>query len=314
MPTLITPPRSELGHSHEEQPSEARAAFTTVVRMESTDGDGKATFDHIYDQPDPHEFYRTLQALDYEIPQHAYPKFATLLDGRESAPATILDVCCSYGVNAALLRCELTLDDLFRRYADNTLDQLSPAELVAADRQFYAGHQRAHAPRVFGLDLAANAIGYARDVGLLADGWAENLETNDPSPELVAAIRQVDLITITGGVGYVTERTFDRLMSVVGEGRKPMVAAFVLRRYSYAPIAQVLAQHGLVTEGEQGRTYPQRRFTTQGEQDAVLQSLAASGIDAAGKEADGRYHAEFFLSTPVGQSLRRRRDDAPAPP
>jgi len=152
---------------------------------------------------------------------------------------------------------------------------------------------------VLGLDLAANAIGYARKVGLIDNGWVENLEAEDPSPELVAAIREVDLITITGGVGYVSERTFDRLLSVFGDGPKPMVAAFVLRRYFYARIAQVLADHGLVTEQKLGRTYPQRRFATQQEQDTVLEALDALGIDAAGKEADGRYHADFFLSAPA---------------
>ena len=273
--------------------------ITTVMTMESAVGDGKATFGHIYDQADPRAYYRALGALDYEIPQQAYPIFAELLDGLDCSPATVLDVCCSYGVNAALMRCELGIDDLFRRYEDDALDQLGPAELIESDRQFYAGRQRAQAPRVLGLDLAANAIGYAREVGLLDNGWVENLEAEDPSPELVAAIREVDLITITGGVGYVSERTFDRLLSVFGDGPKPMVAAFVLRRYPYARIAQVLAQHGLVTEQELGRTYPQRRFATQQEQDTVLEALDALGIDAAGKEADGRYHADFFLSAPA---------------
>jgi len=247
------------------------------MTMESAVGDGKATFGHIYDQADPRAYYRALGALDYEIPQQAYPIFAELLDGLDCSPATVLDVCCSYGVNAALMRCELGIDDLFRRYEDDALDQLGPAELIESDRQFYAGRQRAQAPRVLGLDLAANAIGYAREVGLLDNGWVENLEAEDPSPELVAAIREVDLITITGGVGYVSERTFDRLLSVFGDG----------------------PEHGRVTKQELGRTYPQRRFATQQEQDAVLGALDALGIDAAGKEADGRYHADFFLSAPA---------------
>jgi len=150
---------------------------------------------------------------------------------------------------------------------------------------------------VLGLDLAANALGYARDVGLLEDGWAENLEDNDPSPELAAAVEKVDLITITGGIGYITARTFDRLLSVPSRP-KPLVAAFVLRQYSYTPIAEVLATHGLITEQEHGRTYPQRRFLTQQERDATLHTLAALGIDTTGKESEGRYHADFFLSTP----------------
>jgi len=268
------------------------------MTMHSVAGDVKATFDHIYDQPDPRAYYRTLGALDYEIPQQAYPTFGKLLDGLDSAPVTVLDLCCSYGINAALMRCALSIDDLFTRYEASSLDGLSSAELIASDRKFYAERLRPQPVRVLGLDLAANAIGYAREVNLLDDGWAENLENSDPSPELAAAVGEVDLITITGGIGYITARTFDRLLSVPGSRPKPLVAAFVLRQYSYAPIANVLATHGLITEQEQGRTYPQRRFATQQEQDAVLGVLDALGINSAGKEAKGRYHADFFLSTP----------------
>lgn len=260
--------------------------------------DGKAKFDHVYDQPDPRDYYRTLSALDYEIPQQALPTFETLLGGVESSPATVLDVCCSYGVNAALMRCELHLDDLFKRYRDTGLDEVARDELLELDREFYANRLREDSPRIMGLDLASNAISYAREVGLLDDGWAENLEVDDPSPELAAAIRDVELITITGGVGYITERTFDRLLSVFDDGHKPVIAAFVLRRYSYDEIARTLAKHGLATERETGRTYPQRRFASQPEQETTLQVLASLGIDPTGKEADGRYHADLYVSVP----------------
>jgi len=195
------------------------------MAMQFAAGDGKATFDHIYDELDPRAYYRTLGALDYEIPQQAYPTFDRLLSGLDSSPVTVLDLCCSYGINAALMRCALSIDDLFARYADSSLDGLSSAELIASDRNFYAERLRPQPVRVLGLDLASNAIGYAREVKLLDDGWAEDLETNDPSPELAAAVGEVDLITITGGVGYITARTFDRLLSVPGTRPKPLVAA-----------------------------------------------------------------------------------------
>jgi len=35
---------------------------------------------------------------------------------------TVLDLCCSYGVNAALMRCALSIDDLFARYEGSSLD------------------------------------------------------------------------------------------------------------------------------------------------------------------------------------------------
>ncbi len=261
--------------------------------------DGKAEFDHIYDQPDPREYYRTLGALDYEIPQQAVPTFERIVDKLDTSQATVLDVCCSYGVNAALMRCDVHLDDLMARYRDESLDELDPARLIQLDRQYYNDVMQAEPPRVLGLDVAGNAVEYAKEVGLLDDGWAENLEAHEPSPELVKGIQDVDLITITGGIGYVTERTVDRLLSVFDDDAKPTVAAFVLRRYSYDGIAATLSKHGLQTQKQEGRTYPQRRFASLQEQDATLQALDSLGVDPTGKEADGRYHAEFYLSVPA---------------
>ena len=74
----------------------------------------KADFTHIYTQPDPRAYYRTLGALDYEIPQHGRGVFDVVLDelrASNEAPV-VLDVCCSYGINAALLNLTKSLADL----------------------------------------------------------------------------------------------------------------------------------------------------------------------------------------------------------
>ena len=83
-------------------------------------GKDKESFDHIYNRPDPREYFRVLGSLDYEIPQVANPVFTTVLAARDRRAqlthdedsGSVLDVCCSYGVNAALLRCDLNLDDI----------------------------------------------------------------------------------------------------------------------------------------------------------------------------------------------------------
>ena len=76
------------------------------------------------------------------------------------------------------------------------------------------------------------------------------------------------------------------------------LVVFVLRVFDYGPIAAVLAERGLVTEKRPG-TFPQRRFADAAEQEAAVHDVRARGLDPTGKEADGWYHAECFVSRPA---------------
>ena len=67
----------------------------------------KATMDHIYNQHDPRAYFRELTKLDYAIPGRAKPVFQKLirhLQERRDEMVSVLDLGCSYGVNAALLK------------------------------------------------------------------------------------------------------------------------------------------------------------------------------------------------------------------
>jgi len=275
-------------------------------------GDGKADFYHIYDRPDPRDYFRTLGEFDYEIPQRALPVFQALLTALRSgpeaagaAPLRVLDLCCSYGVNAALLRCDVSLDELFDHYASPALADLSPAELSREDEAYYAERCRLDAVRVSGLDVAGDAVAYGCRVGLLDGGWAEDLEAGDPSRQLTDHLDGVDLVTTTGGVGYITERTFDRVLGARRDGSTPWVAAFALRMFSYDRISETLAQHGLVTEQLTGVTFPQRRFASEAEREAALREVSGRGLDPAGREDTGRYHADFYLSRPAADAAQQ---------
>ncbi len=262
---------------------------------------GKARFDHIYNQPDPRPYFQTLERFGYEIPAHGQAMFSLLVKRLRqetgSTDLTVLDLCCSYGVNAALLNHELTLASLYERYRSPELAELSSQELAGSDAEFYGRHRRESALRVVGIDTAHQAVAYGARAELLAEGSHENLETTDPSEGLRRHLAGVGLITVTGGIGYISERTFDRvLLSTSGT---PWVASFVLRWVSFEPIAAVLGRHGLVTEKLLSDTFPQRCFTDDSERTYVLEELSRIGIDPTGKEADGRYHADFYLSRPA---------------
>ncbi len=263
--------------------------------------DRKADFTWIYNQPDPRAYFRTLNDLEYQVPQQALPIFEAVLAAavREGRPQTVLDVCCSYGINAALLRCEVDLGEIGARCTDTERAALSPDELIKADAEFYAHRLRRPDLAVLGLDVSAPAIDYAVRAGLLARGWAEDLETSDPSPALAAGIREVGVIICTGGVGYVGPRTFDRLLRAIGGPHGLWLAIFVLRVFAYDEIADTFARYGLVTERMPGVTFRQRRFADTEEFEAANHDVVLRGLDPAGKEAEGWYHADCFLTRPA---------------
>lgn len=265
---------------------------------------GKARFDHVYNQVDPRGYFRMLQDLAYQAPAHGARVFPRLVarqrERLDREDFVVLDLCCSYGVNAALLNHDLTLDALYERYC-SSLDSLRGRELVRADRAFYLDRRRSSPVQVVGLDVAENAVAYAQRVGLHVGGSSENLERKDPGRALRRILAAVDLVTVTGGVGYISESTFDRVLEHSSTRSTPWVAAFVLRWSMYDRIAEALEKHGLRTEKLAGRMFPQRRFADDDERDYVLSELEQMGIDPKGKEAEGWYHTEFYLSRPADE-------------
>ena len=68
--------------------------------------EAKANMDHIYDEPDPRAYFRELKRLNYKIPGAAKPIFKKIdlcfASATGMEPVCLLDIGCSYGVNAAL--------------------------------------------------------------------------------------------------------------------------------------------------------------------------------------------------------------------
>ncbi len=272
-----------------------------VIREATT----RTPFDSLYDRPDPRPFFRTFRPLDYRTPHHAQAVFRRLAAARTrpGRPVTVLDICCSYGINAALLNHDVTLEDLYDHYTSPETAALTTAELVAHDRAYYAARRRPDAVRVVGLDIASNAVAYARAVGLLDDGHTENLETAPASPALLAAVRGTGLITVTGGASFLSPRTFRPILDD-NPRDSVWVAAFVLRTGSYRPIAQGLAASGLRTEVLADQTFPQRRFTDRAEQRYAVAAVTATGHDPRGRETAGWFHTALHVSRPRADIAR----------
>lgn len=270
--------------------------------MDDDNGAATATFGDVYEQPDPRPYVRAVADLDYQTPEHARGVFSLLarsvVGGRDGRPRGVLDLCCSYGITAALLNHELTLADLYRRYRSTDLDAAPHDRRVAADRAYYAAHRRPEAVPTVGLDVAAPAVAYALATGLLDAGVCADLERHDPSAALADLLADVGLVTVTGGLSFITGVTFDRVLGAAAGDDPPWIAMFTLRSVDVGPIGAVADRHGLVLEQVPGRTFRQRRFAHADERRVALERVRRVGLDPDGIETDGYHHTVLHVARP----------------
>ncbi|ODR99328.1 hypothetical protein AUC68_04950 [Methyloceanibacter methanicus] len=270
--------------------------------------DAKANMDHIYDQADPRAYVRELGSVGYAIPTAAKPILQQLIPELRTKPddtVRVLDLGCSYGINAALLKHDLTIDDLYDHWGLPELNRATTAEIIAQDKDFFAGLEPVENIEVIGLDVAENAVAFAEQAGLLDLGLTLDLESS-PLPEAAREdLAPVDLVTSTGCVGYVTEKSFKELLPALTEGHGPWFANFVLRMFPFDAIADTLDEAGFVTEKLDETTFVQRAFASAQERESVLEQLIDQGIDPTGKETEGYLLAEFYLSRPREDAARK---------
>lgn len=262
------------------------------------DATGKVSLNHIYTQPDPRTYFQVLRPLGYCVPQQAKPYFEKLIkeyrESRQVATPRVLDIGCSYGINAALLKYDVSMDELYARYCD--AGEVSRDELLARDRALSRSRRPAHGLRFTGLDASNSALSYAREAGFLDDTVNADLEANDPTPQQRDRLSGADLVISTGCIGYVTERTLVRVVLAQGD-RRPWMAHFVLRMFPFDPVEDALAGLGYRTT-RVDEVFKQRRFADAQEQALVLDRLSEIGVDARGLEEEGRLYAQLYLSRP----------------
>ncbi|MFI9503077.1 class I SAM-dependent methyltransferase [Nocardia sp. NPDC052566] len=259
---------------------------------------GKASFDDIYHRPDPREYYARMRELNYRIPELAKPFFQQQIKELRAAGVehpTVLDIGCSYGVNAALLRFDTTMSELADHYGDSA--DADRHTLVARDQARLADCEGLPGVRLVGMDVSHDAVSYAHAAGLLHDIVHADLEAAEPTEAQRRTLASVDLVISTGCIGYVTEKTLGRLVAA-NPDRRPWMAHFVLRMFGFDDIAAQLAELGYRTVRAPG-LFEQRRFASDAERTQVLNTLAANGIDATGCETDGWLYANLYLSRPI---------------
>jgi len=272
----------------------------TDADQKELDDSGKAVFDGIYDAPDPRLYYHAMASLDYRIPELAKPYFVDMFDryrrARDRTALNIIDLGASYGVNAALLKWDLSLEQLFGRYTDPDSRSVETMELLNKDRAFF--QQKAGQPglHITGFDISERALHYALQAGIIDDAVSANLEEREPAAAEAAILSQADGMISSGCIGYVSETTLLRIIDTCGSNR-PWMTHCVLRMFPLEPLEQALQSRGYRI-GHEAHLVPQRRFVSSDEQASVIARLHELGIDPGGFESEGWLYATVVTATP----------------
>lgn len=267
----------------------------------------KHDFSRAYNRKWPHTYFRAHLALDYIIPDRAKPVFERIFADyrrlRNKTELKIVDIGCSYGVNAALLRSDLDLDALYAEYLGSS-GSLS-RRLDIEHRAFFHSCGLRDDIRFVGVDPSFRAVRYACNQGLLEGGIAADLEARDLTVKERFALADADIIISTGCVGYATERTFARVYEASAASR-PWVVGFAMHPFRYDDIAITLREFALETTLVDRFRQRQRRFSTATERQAILTAMAELGIEDRLERTTGYIYASCYISAPPGEVLYGR--------
>ncbi|MES0213358.1 hypothetical protein NKJ93_30425 [Mesorhizobium sp. M0028] len=264
----------------------------------------KYDFTVAYNRRWPHAYFRAHLALDYIIPDRAKPVFEKIFADyrrvRNKTKIKIIDIGCSYGINAALLRTDLNLDDLYAAYLrpGGSLSRRDEIE----HRAFFHNHGLRDDIQFAGVDPSFRAVRYARDLGLLDVGITADLEARDLTDKERCALADADIVISTGCVGYATERTFAHVYKASAASR-PWVAAFAMHPFSYENIAAALRGFGLETRLVNRFRQRQRRFSAPTERQAILTTMSKLGMEDRLERTTGYIYASCYISAPPGEML-----------
>lgn len=264
------------------------------------DASGKAIFDDIYGARDPRPYYRAMASLDYSIPEEAKPHFLEMFErcrkalGRERL--RVLDLGASYGVTAALLKWNLSLDQLYDRYATPENSNADRAELVRSDQAFFHRQGGQHEMQITALDISANALDYALEAGIVDSVMSANLEDRAPTPREEGILARADCVISTGCIGYVTEKTLLRIIDTCG-AQRPWMTHCILRMFALEPFEGALRSRVYRVQ-RLSQPVPQRRFASQEEQESVIRQVEELGADPSGYESTGWLYATVLNAIP----------------
>ncbi len=265
--------------------------------------EAKATFDDVYHADTPHGYFREMDRLEYEIGEQAKPYFLAAIDHLRTSnqgklPPRLLDLGCSYGVGSALVKYDCTYREL-----SSFFDQEAPRDLsgcVESTRHWLQGRDVHSDLECVGLDCSQQAVGFGEKAGLLYSGIARNFEDGEePSAAEQSIMRDCNILTSTGAIGYVGEKTLSVILEQLGksfpENAAPLVVVSILRMFDPSPIQSCFESFRYRFEQVPGVQLRQRHFADDDEQSQTIDLIRRRGLDPEGLETEGRLYADLYV-------------------
>ncbi|MFT5658676.1 MAG: asparagine synthase (glutamine-hydrolyzing) [Gammaproteobacteria bacterium] len=269
-------------------------------RSRSNCGVDMNDFSALYDLPTARPYFQGMAKIDYRIPEAASGIFAWCIDELRSQHGAkemkVLDLCAGYGVNGALMKTDMSMDELYRYFADQSAGSRDN-ELF--DHALMMARVKDPDIHVIGLDVAANALDYASSARFMDECYAVDLETEALPKKLAESISECDLISITGGFSFISETTFEKILSAHQRATSslPWIVGFPLLHTHLEPLFDLLRDYGYVIEADTQHRFVQRQFANKREQATEHATLVAAGLEV-GEEA--YFESRLLVARPPG--------------
>ena len=262
----------------------------------------KLDLNDVYNLRDPESYYQSMAQYEYDLPEGAKPYFQKVINAYRQDKSVnslkILDIGCSYGINAAILKFHKSMRELYQYYTNPLRLQLAELSRRHRDYNWFYEFNFDEGLQFIGLDTAEKAVNYAVESQLIQSGISTNLEKLPLLKEDYTNLQDINLLITTGCIGYITEITLDKILSAVRNSSQLWGAVFILKMFKISGFKKTLAKYNLVLV-ETGVTVKQRRFSSVEEKKAMINFIEQQGLSAEEEKNSDNLFAQLFLILPV---------------
>ncbi|MDF5723484.1 MAG: hypothetical protein PUP91_24050 [Rhizonema sp. PD37] len=263
----------------------------------------KLDLNHVYNLQDPQLYYQLITQYKYDLPERAKSYFMKVINAYRDYESVyslkILDIGCSYGINAALLKFDKSMTELYQYYTNPLRLQQAELSRRNLDHTWFHESNVDEGLQFIGLDSAEQAVNYAVESQLIQSGIPTNLEKLPLLKEDYANhLQDINLLISTGCIGYITEVTFDKILTPVRNLSQLWGAVFILKMFDISEIKKTLGKYNLILV-ETDVTVKQRKFSSLEEKKSIIDLIEQQGLNAEAEKESDNLFAQLFLIFPL---------------